>query len=196
MRHPLLLSVLFVLSACGTSPEPSYFSLAAQDGMTLDDVKAAIKVQRPLMPDYLDRPDFIYQESDYHLSIDESSNWAEPLDKMFARILAADLQQRLPQSTVWSGNDDVAAPRYIVALTVQTFNPVAHGSLTLQGTAILTDRKTGQVLRSKPFRLTTSASGSARSVAAGLSLLIAQEADDLMQDIRQVALIDAERATN
>jgi uncharacterized lipoprotein YmbA len=188
MKSYLILVAFLSLTACGTSAEPSYFSLAPQDGTPLPDIQTTVKVQRPLMPDYLDRPDFIYQESDYHLSIDETSNWAEPLDKMFARILAADLQQRLPQSTIWSGNDDIAAPHFIVGLTIEQFNPVARREIALKGQLIITDRKTGVPLQSTPFQLDASTYGSPRAVAAGLSHLMAQEADIIAQDICMLTL--------
>ena len=55
------LCLVFILTACGTSPEPDYFSLDAVPGAALPDTAVIIKIERPVLAGYLDRPDFVRQ---------------------------------------------------------------------------------------------------------------------------------------
>src|ERR1700734_3383444 len=100
MKRVILIFALF-LASCGTSPEPRFYGLNEIDGPQTEQ-NLSIKIQRPGLPQYLDRPDIVRSENTYQYKIDEMRRWAEPLDRMFERILTEDLQQRLPDNRIQS----------------------------------------------------------------------------------------------
>src|ERR1700734_1922854 len=101
MRRLFFLLSLLWFAGCGTSPEPDFYNMKKIDGAQFDN-NFSIKIQRPSIPEYLDRPDIVREENAYQVKIDEMYRWAEPLDRMFERILAENLRQRLPKSIILS----------------------------------------------------------------------------------------------
>ena len=188
--------VLMALAGCGTSADPGFYTLASMSGSATADVTGSVRITRPALAGYLDRPDFVSQTGDYQLRVNETVNWAEPLDAMFGRVLADDLQQRLPAATVVTdANAGSAPPRFAIETSVQQFNPVAGGQAVLRGEAILTDRSAHAQPAPLPFILTAATGGgSATAVTAALSGLIGQYADQLAVTLQAQASADARPA--
>lgn len=184
MKKYLSIGVIaFILAGCSRSPEPRYFSLVPLAGPVSPELATAIKIQRPVMAGYLDRLDFVRQKDDYQLLIDNTDNWVEPLDAMFARTLAADLQQRLPASIVVTEEDSTPLDvRFTIALNVQRFNQRNDGNVTLQGDLVVDDRITSSARKHIPVQLTADAVASPQSVASGLSRLVSDIATIIVQD--------------
>jgi uncharacterized lipoprotein YmbA len=127
-RFVLFLTLL--LTACGTSPEPNYYGLTQIDGATAPGVYT-VKIQRPGLPDFLDRPDIVSGENAYQYTIDEMHRWVEPLDRMFERILTEDLRQRLPNSKILSESDTGTADlQYVVETNITQFNVISAEALS------------------------------------------------------------------
>ncbi|MGB9153402.1 MAG: ABC-type transport auxiliary lipoprotein family protein [Alphaproteobacteria bacterium] len=184
----LIVLATLALTACsGTSPEPDYFSLAPVPGTPSPDIAVVIKIHRPTMPGYLDRLDFIRQDGDYQLLIDNTDNWVDPLDEMFAHTLTADLQQRLPASMVVA--EDAASPpniRLTIDMNIQRFNQENSGDVVLQGELIISDKTTLASPHLIPIHLTADADTSPQSVARGLSQLVADLSTTITQDIEKL----------
>jgi uncharacterized lipoprotein YmbA len=179
--------LLLALASCGTSPEPAFYTLAPVPGTSATDIRDTIKVVQPDLPAFLDRPDFVSQTSRYEISINETANWAEPLASLFERILADDLQQRLPSATVQTDSDfeSLRAPRFIIETQLQLFNPADNGEAVLRGDCELTDRQSS---RQQPqhfiIDLTVSnTSHTPDAIAAALSNLVGQYADQMSANI-------------
>lgn len=179
-RNLCLLALLLPFAACsigGTSPEPEYFALAPSVGPVMADVHYAIKVQRPLMAGYLDRPEIVRQDSDYEVQIDDGKHWAEPLDAMFERVLLQDLQQRLPGATILDEDTGaLAEPRVTLATDIQQFNRIAHGQVALEAELLLKDNGTHD--QPPPHHVTYSLDASSSS-PQDLSALIGKLADGI-----------------
>ncbi len=173
---------LLMLAGCGASPEPDYYVLAAVPGTAQADVATSVKVVRPSVPDYLDRPEIVRQSGAYRVDIDDRRHWAAPLDEMVERILTEDLRQRLPSSEIVSGRDDtIAASRMTVELSVENFNGTDDGAL-LKAQISVQDKMAcdAQKRESIPYRATVSSSD-----IGALSNLIGQLADRMTAMIRE-----------
>jgi len=182
-KYVSIFFMVFALAGCGTSTEPNYFSLAPLSGPTVPEIVTVIKIHRPVLAGYLDRPDFVQQKNDYQLLIDATDNWAEPLDAMFARILAADIQQRLPSSIVVT--EDNATPsdiRFTIDMNIQRFNQKSDGDVLLQGELIVGDHTLPDAHKPIPIQLTADATTSPQAVTNGLSRLLADLATTIIQD--------------
>jgi uncharacterized lipoprotein YmbA len=100
------LCLLLMLCGCARSSQPAFYTLSARDGAPLSEVKGVVEVRTPKVAGYLDRHELVLRVSAQRLELAGDAQWAEPLDVMLARVLARDLQQRLPaaQVTVESGH--------------------------------------------------------------------------------------------
>jgi uncharacterized lipoprotein YmbA len=202
MKRLAYLAVL-VLAGCGTSPEPDYYDMSAVNGTALPNVVTSLEIERPTLPSYLDRPDFVRQDNAYRYSIDEFQRWAEPLDRMFERILTEDLRQRLPGSAILSEADTgTFKMRYAVESDIQQFNSVTQdGSSTavLKVTLSLVDKTVTtklvtdangaplklKMMRQETFQLSIPAGTSPDSIASALSKLVAAYADEVALVLQQ-----------
>jgi uncharacterized lipoprotein YmbA len=184
IRALIIISLIF-LSACGNSPEPDYYTLAPVSGAAIADIAETIEIRRPAIPPYLDRPEFVEQENEFRIGIDSEDNWAEPLDKMLARILADDLQQRLPASHVMTEGEFVPDNiRFIVDTNIDHFNEIEDNRTVLEGELVIHDKKGPLLPIFIPLKFTASVNSSPRSMTAGLSQLVADAADKIKEQIK------------
>ncbi|WP_460031038.1 PqiC family protein [Megalodesulfovibrio paquesii] len=113
------LAALVVVAGCGLGKsEPSRFYILepeAAPAVTPDTAAAAITggladaaaspgcltlgVGPVTLPGYLDREQMVTREDDHSVDVAEFDRWAEPLDRAFARTLAANLAARLGQAS-------------------------------------------------------------------------------------------------
>jgi uncharacterized lipoprotein YmbA len=182
-RAGLILLTILTLDACGTSAEPDFYIMSEISGTVYPEAAAVVKVRRPVLAAYLDRPDFVRETGD-RIQIDEMARWTEPIDRMFARVLAEDLQQRLPAGRIMT-EDTIPSEKagFVVNIDLQTFNSVQSGHAALKGSFIVTDTRfrgpARQPLAPRPVALAVYTGSSPQSVAAGLSSVTAQLADQI-----------------
>jgi uncharacterized lipoprotein YmbA len=113
--------------------------------------------------------------------------WAEPLDRMFERILAEDLRQRLPDSRILSESDTgTVGLRYTVETDIEQFNAVGDGQAALKAVLSLSD-KSG-AMKPKRIELNAPSGASPDVLASALSNLIGQYADRVQDSLRQQVL--------
>lgn len=126
---PLLLPAL---AAGCTSPEPAYYTLAAQPGVATGGGVRLVELRRIGLAGYLDRPEIVRNGSDYRLRITTGERWGEPLGDLVARVLAEDLTSRLPGSSVFTSAGSISAtPDATVELDVQRLDADADGQVVL-----------------------------------------------------------------
>jgi len=176
--------ILATLSACGTSSEPGYYSLASLPGAVSFGIAQTIKIQRPTIPAYLDRPQFVRQANDFHVAIDDTSYWAEPIDRMLARTLADDLRLRLPASHVLIEGETISDNmRFTVNLNIDHFNAIGNGAVLLEGQLIINDN-TGAPEQYIPILFHTDAGSSSQAITQGLSEVVGSAADKIVEAIK------------
>ncbi|MDP9128697.1 MAG: PqiC family protein [Pseudomonadota bacterium] len=177
-RIALMLSASLALVACGSSPEPHYFALASTTGPVLDDVRAVVRIQRPFLAGYLDRPDLVRQDRDFQVEMDSADRWAEPLDTMFERILMQDLQQRLPAAAIVAEDSGMpAAARFTLTIAIQQFNAIAQDQTALQAQLTIRDKGAHEQPLPEQIHLTADSGTSPTDDAQHLSALVGQLAD-------------------
>ena len=95
-----LMSLLLV--ACSSSPPSRFYTLSAlEPGATASAGSAALIGLGPLrMPEYLNRSQIVTRGNDAAMLIDEFVRWSEPLALALPRILAANIDNLLPDKGV------------------------------------------------------------------------------------------------
>jgi len=121
------------LVACGSSPEPAYYALGRVPGVLIADPLGSIEVRRPSIAGYLDRSEILTQVVDHRLRLASNERWGEPLALMIGRVLADDLGERLPGSTVFTESSDMSihASR-VVELSISKLELDADGYVRLK----------------------------------------------------------------
>ena len=109
MRPTLALLLLSLLAACARSADPRLYTLVAKAGSATYPTPGTLEVRRPTVAGYLDRREIVRGVLGERLELSDDANWAEPLDAMFGRVLAADLALRLPQSRVFTDLNTLGA---------------------------------------------------------------------------------------
>lgn len=170
------------LSACA-SPEPAYYTLAPVPGPATPGGPSTVEVRRPGLAAYLDRTDIVRRGDNYRLNITSGEQWGEPLDNLIGRILAEDLTDRLPGSTVFS-DDAISTHEALVNLDVQRFEEDAHGTVTLLA-QVAVQRGPNQPPATRSLHLTMPARSSSTSdMVAAMSQLLGQLADTIAAMLR------------
>lgn len=192
-RHLGLLFGLALLPAC-SSAEPDYFTLAPVPGPAFRAAAHLVELRRVGLAGYLDRPDVVVSNAGYRLTISNTQRWGEPLGDMIGRVLAEDLTQRLPGSTVFSEAGAISADTDATVETdIQRFDTAPDGTVTLLAQVAVSlgranDEKRPAVTRS--FRMTAPghapphAAGTAGTVAT-MSTLLGQLANAIATMLRQ-----------
>ena len=94
--------VLFMISACGSSPPARYFALNPIDAEYHQDPDDAVILGLgPLrIPDYLNRSQIVTRDLEAEMQVYEFSRWTEPLSIALPRIVATDIDNLLDQVVV------------------------------------------------------------------------------------------------
>jgi uncharacterized lipoprotein YmbA len=91
-----------------------------------------IEIRRPAVAGYLDRPEIVRRIVDYRLGVAANDRWGEPLDAMIGRVLAQDLEQRAPGSSVYTEAGSITAPAdAFVEVDLRRFDVSDDGNVTL-----------------------------------------------------------------
>ncbi len=171
---------LTVLSGCGSSVNPSLYTIAPVKGAELVSTSKVIVVQQVAIARYLDRTPIVRSSEGYRLDVLANDWWGEPLTAMVTRILVEELGQRLPTSVVLNDSGAVSArPDVTIEVNVQRLDRDQTGKVLLIAQASLTyPRRADPVLKS--FRITVpAASNETAAQVAASSDAIGQLADGL-----------------
>ena len=92
---------LLSLAGCSGS-DPGYYTLTPWPGTPRPGGPLTVEVRTPGVAAYLDRDNIVRNDKDYRLQIASDASWASSLPDMIGRILALDIGQRLPGSSVYT----------------------------------------------------------------------------------------------
>ena len=167
-------------SACA-SAEPSYFTLAAVPGPTRRGGPAQVELRRPGLAGYLDRPEIVRSSSPYSLRVIGAERWGEPLGDLFARILAEDLNNRLPGSSVFTSTGSITAEAdATVEMDIQRFDADPSGQVVLLAQVAVSRGRARASAATRVVRLTVQPAGpGTASLVAAMSTALGQLADAL-----------------
>lgn len=177
--------VLGLLTACA-SPDPTLYTLRAVPGAPQAGPARVIVLRRPGLPRYLDRNAIVTAMPGYRVQAAGTERWAEPIGTMFARVLAQDLSQRLPDATVLAEQGAVTLPAGVsVDLEVREFGPDSAGAVVLQAQVAVEPSGKEPPRPVRSVRLSVRpASGSTADLIAAMSEATGQLADVIATALR------------
>lgn len=180
MKISFWAAAALLVCSCGSSPNTTYYALAAVSGKVHQASLGAIEVRRPGIAGYLDRTEVLAQWDGQRLDLADNTGWAEPIAAMIGRVLAEDLSDRLPGTVVFAASSDLSLQATAaVELVIRKFDLGSDGYVHLN--VLWSVRGAGQptthisTLQAKPASTNTSA------VVATMSSLLGQLADEVAQ---------------
>ena len=134
MRLVAALLVALPLGACGitgTSPEPSFYTLASEAPPPAAASAATylVVVGPVTIPEVVDRPQIVTRTAENRVELHEQARWAAPLRSEIPRVIADALAKRLPGArTATSEQRASGAPDIRVLIDVQRFDTSSAGA--------------------------------------------------------------------
>ncbi len=183
MRRRMVLALPAVLAACA-SPEPNYYTLRALPpgaGAGAGTGPRLVELRRIGLAGYLDRPEIVRNNADYRLSLAGRERWGEPLGDLVARVLAEDLNLRLPGSSVFTSAGTITAdPDATIELDVQRFDADASGAVILLAQVAVTRGRARDRAGTRTVRVTVPPIGAGTTeLVIAMSTALAQLADQV-----------------
>ncbi len=186
-RGFLLAPVAFGLARCA-SPDPAIYTLRAVPGAVIGGGPAAVKIARPGLAGYLDRPEIVRDSSVSRLTLNGGERWGEPLGDMVGRVLALDVTQRLPGSSVFTEAGTISVdPSATVELDIQRFDLDQGGSVILLVQVAVEQGRSHDPAYTRSLRLAVAPpSKSTPDVVAAMSQALGQLADAVAGMLHQL----------
>ena len=187
-RRSLLLAPGALLLARCASPDPAIYTLRAVPGSVQGGGPAAIKLARPGLAGYLDRPEIVRDSSSSRLTLNSGERWGEPVGDMIGRVLALDLAQRLPGSSVFTEAGTISVdPAATVELDVQRFDLDASGVVVLLVQVAVEQGMRHDPVATRSLRLTAQPATTATpDVVGAMSTTLGQLADQVAAMLRAI----------
>jgi uncharacterized lipoprotein YmbA len=184
MRRALLAAVL--LLACCSSAEPSYFTLAAVRGSPQRGGPALVELRRPGLAGYLDRPEIVRANAQYQLHVASGERWGEPFGDMVSRVLAEDLNSRLPGTSVFTSSGAISvSAEATVEIDVQRFDADPSGQVQLLAQVAVSRGRRGADAKARAIRVTVTPAGPGTAdYVAAMSNALGQAADQIAAMLR------------
>jgi len=180
-----ILLLPFLLAACGSSEQ--YYRLRADGPVPLTTTGLAVGVGPVTLPGYVDRPELVFQSSNYELQVPAKVHWAGSLGENFSRSLAANLARRLHSGNVmaypWPPGTRLSRQ---VLVDVRQFHAVSGGEAVLEASWRVEDATAHRVLHRQASRFTEPIIGDGyEPVVAAESRLVARLADAIAASMRR-----------
>jgi len=127
-----LLGLPLLAAACGASPDPNYYTIVPRNGPTFPGGPKIVLLKDIGLASYLDRREIVRSSESYKLDIRANDWWGEPLGGLLGRVLAVELSQRLPNSTVYGESGAITADHnVVVGINIQRLDADRAGALIL-----------------------------------------------------------------
>ena len=186
-RFGIALLAGLLLTACGHTPPPAYYTMTALAGQADAASKVSLGLGPVRFPGYLSRTRILRHEDSGRLSLAESRRWAEPLDENFSRILGENLARLLSSDKVlrypWPA---WRQPAYQLVVDVIRFDANAQGEVELIVQWALLRQPGDRPLREARSRYRRPAGTDYDSLVAAHSRVLADFAAELANVIQQL----------
>jgi uncharacterized protein len=184
MRLSFLLAMAGCVSgamACGSSPPSTFYALSPESGAATAAQPRTLKLRRPGLAGYLDRPEIIRRIVDHRVGVVDTDRWAAPLDEMLGRVLAQDVEQRLPGSVVFTEDGAITADADLtVEVDVRRFDSDADGEVNLVAEVAVEKADNHEPLGTRAVRLReTPSNATTAGLLSALSHLLGRLADEI-----------------
>ena len=192
IRGCLCVILLGLLTACASSPQPRYYTLATPitSGESAANSKAPYKVAvGPVtLPEIVDRPHLVVRSGANQVVIAEQHRWAEPLKSELPHVIAANLSRELGGAWVTNSRQRASVDAdYRVLIDVQRFDSVLGEAVTVEALWVIRASAGGEARRGRSLaRESVNGSGYDALVAAHERAL-ATISHDIADALRAVA---------
>ncbi len=121
-RNSLILGLMVMLTACGSTPRSDYYMLSADVDKMPEAGGPSLGIGPIQIPEYLQRKEMVLNRDRHKLSVHEYHRWAEPLEAGITRVVSLNLAALLDTHEVqvfpWRRD---AVPDYGISITVVQF---------------------------------------------------------------------------
>ena len=179
-------SITSSITGCGSSPEVTFYALSPTSGVLEKATPHAIRIRRPGLAGYLDRPEIVRRVVNYRLGVAATDRWGSPLDVMIGRVIAEDVELRLPGSSVYTEDGAITADAdATVEIDIQRFDVGEAGELVLVAEVAIEKGSAHGAVASRGVRLSAKPKSDATpSFVAAMSDLLGQLADQVVVMLR------------
>jgi uncharacterized lipoprotein YmbA len=174
------------LAGCA-SPNPHLYTLAAVPGTPRGGGPRLVELRDIALARYLERNPIVRSSDNYRLDVAENDWWGEPLAGMMGRVLAEELSQRLPGTTVFGESGTLSSdPDATISLNVERFDVDRTGAVLLAAQAAVRAEGSGKPVATRSLRLTAPVAGpDVGAQVAAMSAALGQLADALADMLRR-----------
>lgn len=189
MRKLLVLGMVLLLAACGSSPPTHFYTLdAVPPKHAAASVAGHLYVANVNLPATLDRRAVVLRSGPNQIEVSDQARWAGPLDSMIRRVLAEDLAQRLGHGTVLVPGEPVPNGRIrTIVLTLMEFGGGKEGRVVVSGDWAVQDSGQKVVLMRHVALSQTVAPNDMGALAAALSAMLGKISDDVADGLAGAA---------
>lgn len=182
-RRAVLLGLL--ASGC-SSPEPAFYTLAASPGVPRPGGPRLVELRDPSIAGYLDRSEIVRGDTGFRLDMRPGERWGEPFASMLGRVLAEDLNQRLPGTTVFTSHGSLSPePQARIEVDVPAFDLRAGGRVVLRAQVAVTRTGDKTMTRARTVQIvTTPAATGTPTLVAAMSHAVGELADAVAAMLR------------
>ena len=172
----LLIALLALISACGTTPPSDYYLLSAQAGAAPTGQTPSLGVGPISVPEYLNRNSMVYNRSGNKLDVATYARWAEPLEAGITRVLSLNLAKNLNTEDIqdfpWHAR---RAPDYSVTVRVLELDANNSRARLVAEWSLRDHSEDGQVIRRiSQLEIPTGGELTPNQVAQSFSTLLSQ----------------------
>jgi len=181
-----LIALALAVSGC-ISPEPAFYTLAVAPGAPQPGAPRLVELRRPSIAGYLDRSEIVRGDADpYRLDVRAGERWGEPFGTMLGRVLAEDLNQRLPGSTVFTAQGSLSPdPQARIEIDVPRFDLGTNGRIILRAQVVVSRLHGGGAARTRTVQVeATPASTATTALVAAMSQALGRVADAIAAMLR------------
>ena len=191
-RHVSLVSLLVILTACGTSPKTEFYVLNADRGLMVNRANAhtgpAVGVWKVHLPDFMERSEIVTRNNDHQIILGDFSWWAGNLRENMTRLIVSELSEVLQSRRVvmspWEAYHKID---YQTIIRVERFDGVLGGEVVLRGVWSLLDTNGQKELRREAFEFKASAAGSPAAADSSYGEMVATMSRLAVQLAEQMA---------
>jgi uncharacterized lipoprotein YmbA len=173
-----------ILAGCA-SAEPDYYRLVVVPGTPRRAMPRRVELREVGLARYLDRAEIVRGGGSTKLDISSDTRWAEPIGDMVTRVLAENLNQRLPGTTVAPERSSLGGePDTVAEAEITRFEADSASRVVLRGRFSVRRLGTGSTTLEREFEETlplesTSTDALARGMSAALGILADRMAEAL-----------------
>ena len=165
-----LLAALGLIGACASSPSTRFYTLSeTAPEATPPTGVGSVTISAVTIPGEIDRPEIVRRTGPNRLSIAELDRWAAPLDETIRRVLADDIENRVP--------NPVAGQQSSVSVDIHEFFGDGACNVTLR--AVWTPRQPAAQPVSEDINVPSSGSCPV-TLAATMSIALGELSDRII----------------